>query len=412
MATKIEAVEEPGAAGRADAAVGVSFACLGYLLGGLGGCLILLSRDLAVPRGELAWLSAGFGVALLVVGGGGRAVLHLGAARLLVVGCLGLAAGSALLALAPAVLPAQAGALLIGVGGAGVVLAAPALITGAGVAARLTRVNAASSLAGVGAPVLLGAIDRLTGHGRLALLAPVPALLWLLLRLRRAPLHPLPPELPVSPGVHEHVPPFQVAVRWLAIVAAVCPEFAFLVWGAARLKDSGLSEAGAAAAAVAFPIGMGLGRLAGPRSLGRLSAVGVGVTLAVAGTLLVTAPVGPALVAVGMTAAGLGISALYPVAQARLVETPGLGLRRGSALATVASGVAVLGAPLALEQNRRRDGAAHGLPGRHPGAAGGGPGAAAGEGAAAPGGRHFFLGLAPPLFQSRYQPHSPRTSFS
>jgi hypothetical protein len=54
-------------------------------------------------------------------------------------------------------------------------------------------------------------------------------------------------------------------------------------------------------------------------------------------------------VASGVTLAGLGIAMLYPLTLARLVQTPGLGLQRGSALAAMASGAAVLGAPVALD---------------------------------------------------------------
>ena len=49
---------------RAAPAVAVAQACLGYLLGGLGGCLVLPSRDLAVQRGS-ALGTAASGVAVL-----------------------------------------------------------------------------------------------------------------------------------------------------------------------------------------------------------------------------------------------------------------------------------------------------------------------------------------------------------
>jgi hypothetical protein len=247
---------------------------------------------------------------------------------------------------ATSVLPAQLGALLVGFGGAAVVLSAPALLIGPGAEAQLTRVNAVSSLAGVSAPVLLGALDGAIGRGRLALLLPVPALVALVLHgtaiaprdTRDAAAAPVSP-----PGRSA------VAIRWVAIVAAVCPEFAFVVWAASRLQDAGLGPAGAATAAAAFPIGMGMGRLFGPRFVSGGRAIAAGVSLGVAGTLLVVAPLGPLPVAAGVSLAGLGISMLYPLTLARLVQTPGLGLQRGSALATMASGAAVLGAPVALD---------------------------------------------------------------
>ncbi len=332
----------------ADLDVGIAFAGLGFLLGGLGGCLVLLSRDLGVPRGALSWLSAGFGVALLLAGVLGPGALRLGAGHALRVGCGTLATGACLLAVSSSLGLAQLGALLIGIGGASAVLAAPALVTGAGAAGRLTRANAASSLAGVTAPVLLGAVDAATRHGRLALLLPAPALIALAVRRGRAA--PVAIDDRGDGEADRAAAAWQVAVRWIAIVAAVCPEFAFVVWGAARLQDSGLGAAGAAAAAAAFPVGMGIGRLLGPRFVPETRAIGAGVALGILGTLLVAAPVGPAPVAMGVALAGLGIAVLYPLTLARLVHTPGLGLRRGSALAAVASGAAVLGAPVALDR--------------------------------------------------------------
>ncbi|HEX7622203.1 MAG TPA: hypothetical protein VF400_01430 [Anaeromyxobacteraceae bacterium] len=134
----------------------------------------------------------------------------------------------------------------------------------------------------------------------------------------------------------------------MSIVAAVSSEFAFVVWGAARLQDSGLSPTAAAAAAVAFPVGMGAGRLVVPALMGRIPVVTWGVTLASLSACLAAAPVGPVLATAALGGAGLGIAALYPVLLARLLETPGLTLERGAAIGTIASGAAVLAAPILL----------------------------------------------------------------
>jgi len=164
-----------------DLQVGVAQAALGYLIGSLGACLVLLARDLAVPRTHLAWLPAGFGAALLIAGPAGPALLAGGAHRLLRTCAFLLALGTCGLALAPGVVVAQAAALLLGVGGAGIVLATAALLTGPEAARRLSLVNAAASLAGVAAPLALSLADALPGSGRLALLLPLPPLLWLAL---------------------------------------------------------------------------------------------------------------------------------------------------------------------------------------------------------------------------------------
>ncbi len=347
-----------------DLAVGIALVAVGYLLGSLGPCLILLARDLDVPRGELTWLAGGFGVSLLLFGVAGTWLLAAGPARLMRGTAAGLAAGMALLAAAPSVIPAQAGALLAGVGGAGLVLAAPTLLAGTKLAARLTRVNAASSIASVSAPLLMSALDATTGNGRLALLLPLPALLWLVVvPLRHAAsasidsAAPAPHDsLRLEPATSRrrlpsHTPlAVRAAVGWLCIVLAVSAEFAFLVWGAARLQDSGLRAPAAAAAAAAFPIGMAAGRLVAPLLPARLPLVALGAGLAVAAALAVAAPLSAPLLTAAMAAAGLGIAVLYPVMLARLMSTPGLGPDRGAALGAAASGTAALASPILLDR--------------------------------------------------------------
>ncbi|HET9595593.1 MAG TPA: hypothetical protein VFP65_08430, partial [Anaeromyxobacteraceae bacterium] len=172
----------PRAAGApADAAALVAFAtqgAFGFLLGALGPCLVLLARDLSVPRESLSWVSSGFGVGLLLLGTTGERLLRVGAGRLLRVSAVAQALGCALLALAGSVPPAKAGAVLLGLGGAGMVLATPVLLAGAGATVRMSRAFGISSLTGIASPLLLSFADATTGRGRPALLLAIPALLW------------------------------------------------------------------------------------------------------------------------------------------------------------------------------------------------------------------------------------------
>ncbi len=344
----VQALRLPQArqAAAARLAVPLSQAALGFLLAGLGPCLILLARDLDVPRAGLSWVSAGFGAGLLLLGAVGERFLSLGPWRVLRISNAALAAGGLLLGCARAVLPAQAGALLLGVGGAGIVLATPVLVTGADAARQLTLVVGLSSLTGIGAPLVISAADATTGLGRASLVLPVPLLLGLALLRRPATVPAASSAGPVpasGPGAIR-----RAARWWLAIVASVSPEFAFVVWGAARLQDSGLGPAAASAAAAAFPVGMAAGRFLAPRLLGRLPLVTCGVGLAAAGAVVTAAPVGPVAVVAAGVLAGLGIAPLYPMILDRLVRTPGLDPRRGAAIGALASGTAVLGAPLLL----------------------------------------------------------------
>jgi hypothetical protein len=335
----------------ADVRVGLAQAGIGYLLGSLGACLILLARDLHVARGELAWLSAGFGGALIIVGVAGAWILHAGATTVLRVGAGALAAGTALLAVAPSVLLAQGGALVLGVGSAGIVLASPALLGDRQAAVRLATVTAVGMLAGVCGPVLISLVDATTGNGRLALLVPLPALLWLAATPASAPEKSELADAARAPA--RSAAPLQgsrmrIAIRWLCLVFAVAAEFAFHLWGAARLLDSGLGASGAAAAAAAFPLGMAAGRLGGLRFMGTRPVVSLGAALGMVGALGLAAPTGPVLATTALGLAGLGIAVLYPVTLSRLLALPALGLGRGSAIGAVGSGLAALVSPAAL----------------------------------------------------------------
>jgi hypothetical protein len=308
----------------ADLYVGLAQAGFGCILGGLGASLVLLARDLGVARGELAWLSAGFGASLVVVGGAGAWLLRVGAGVVLRV-CAGiLVLGTATLATTPSLLFAKAGALVLGIGGAGIVLATPALLSGRRAAARLATVTAAAMLAGVCGPVLLSLVDAATGMGRLGLLVPLPALLWVA-------WHPTTStQIAADAATGAARPPepaslLRVALEWLCVVLAVVPEFACHVWGASRLQDSGLSVAGAAAAAAVFPLGMAAGRFVAPRLIARVPIISLGATLGAAGALGLAASSGSLPTAVALALAGLGIAVLYPVSVARLASPQSLG---------------------------------------------------------------------------------------
>lgn len=139
-----------------------------------------------------------------------------------------------------------------------------------------------------------------------------------------------------------------VGAGWLRVVLAVSVEFCFVVWAVARLVASGLPTAAAALLGSAFPIGMAVGRAIGPIRYRGWSPVFPSGALAACGTLLVSLFDAPAVVALGLVVAGLGVAPLYPVTLAALVATPGLSSARLAAVGAMASGTAILVAPALL----------------------------------------------------------------
>lgn len=328
---------------RAVRQVGLGQAAVGFTINSLGACLVLLARDLDTPPAQLVWLSSSFGVGLLAVGLAGGIVLRRGPQPVLPVTALVAAAGATLLATAPVALAAAAGALLLGIGAAGIVLVAPALLRGPDAAARLSRVNAIASVSGLFGPLALGALDGAGASGRLALLLAVPPLLVLALGARR----PAEADVPVpGPGRPSRR---RVAGAWATVVTAVSIEFCFTIWATARLQETGLPTGAAAAAVTAFLVGMAAGRFAAPRLIARgVPVMRVGCALTVAGTLLVALTGAPEPVVTGLVIAGLGVAPLYPVTLARLVHVPGLPSTRAAAYGALASGTAILVAPVVL----------------------------------------------------------------
>ena len=318
----------------------IAQAALGYAITGLGACVVLLADDLGVPPERLAWLPATFGFGLLVIALAGPLLLGRGPRPALMAGSLVLALGATLLALATGTAAAVAGALLLGAGGAAIVLVTPALLAGPGAAVQLTKVSAVASIAAVLAPAAVGGLDA-TGiaSGRFALLVVVPPLLWLA-------ASPAPAVTTHEPGGRPAAGP--TARRWAVIVLAVSVEFCFTIWAVARLAEAGLPIATAAILGTAFPIGMALGRLAGPALIHRIPIVPVCAGVTGLGATLVAAAGNPAAVTAALVVAGAGVAALYPVTLARLVATPGLRAAHAASLGALASGTAILAAPAAL----------------------------------------------------------------
>jgi MFS family permease len=384
MTARAEAPVDSGSRGD-EIRIGVALSAMGFVLAGLGACVAILARDLDEPTSRLALLSSGFAVGLLLVAVvGPRMLRRWPIATVLALGSVVCALGAILIAVATAYAVAIAGGLLVGLGGALLVLVAPLMLDGPAAASRLSRVNAVASGTGILAPLAIGTLDGLGPSGRYAMLAAAPPLLLLALLTRRAqPVAATPPvgrqtqpraqddaqagedgpELVGVPVLIDSAPAVglgrkwrrvgrrvavDVGVGWLRVVLAVAVEFCFVVWAVARLVATGLPTATAALLGSAFPIGMAVGRAIGPIRWRSWSPVLPSGALAALGTLLVSLFDVPAVVALGLVVAGLGVAPLYPVTLASLVATPGLSSARLAAIGAMASGTAILVAPAAL----------------------------------------------------------------
>ncbi len=323
-------------------------AAIGWCVGGLGPVLVLGARDLDIPRYQLSWLGSAFGFGLLGAGLLGRRILARGAEPVTRIGALAISIGVLLLGLGTNPQTLIAGGLLQGIGCSAFLIATPALIGTDSRARRLAIAVGASSVAALLAPGAVSVLDQWLPTGRVALTIPI---VWL------APLGMRRLSAPEGLGIDRrgeatNRPAGSMSAetwrRWLVIVLAVAAEFCFWTWGAARLVDAGAGEDTASGLAVAFALGMVLGRIIGPRSLGSLNPIKLsGLGASAAGAAVVGA-LGLPLLVLALFVAGLGIAVLYPVSLSRLLDDPGLSEERLIALAAYASGVAITITPTLL----------------------------------------------------------------
>jgi MFS family permease len=322
-------------------------AAIGWCIGGLGPVLVLGARDLGVARHQLSWLGSAFGFGLLGAGVLGRRILRHGAEPVTRAGAVLVTAGVAFLAFGTSLPMLIVGGLLQGAGCSAFLIATPALIGVEDRAKRLAIAVGASSIAGLAAPGIIALADQVLETGRAALIVPASWLTVMAVRRLRAPegLGIDRPQSVVATGGTMTRDSWRI---WLVIVLAVSAEFCFWTWGAARLVDGGAELGTASGLAAAFAIGMALGRIIGPRSLGslgpvQLSALTTGIAAVI---VMVEAPI-PILVG-GLFLAGLGVAVLYPVSLARLLDDPALSEERLIALAAFASGIAITITPTVL----------------------------------------------------------------
>lgn len=327
--------------------VGLAMASVGFYTSGIGAVLAALAAEFSVRPEALSWVGSTYGAGLIVVALAGRLVFVRGPRPALLGSAIVLAIGSLLSVVGGNLAVVFCGAVLQGVSAAAVILIAPVMLLH-DAAVRLTKVNAVSSLVGITAPLLVGATMQAGVPGRYAQLVLLPMLAWLIVLLLahlssgESTPHPAPPAVGGRPELGT------LLRRWLAVFLAVAVEFSYVVWGVSRLAATGIDTGLAATLGIAFPVGMTLGRLVGPQVIRRLPAIPIAVGLAAIGTGAVVVASAWPVVAAGLMVAGLGVATMYPVTLASLMMTAQLGPARAASAGALASGTAIVLAPIGL----------------------------------------------------------------
>jgi predicted MFS family arabinose efflux permease len=334
-------------------------AVFGYFLYGFGPSVPLQRDDLHVSSAvgglhgsalALGSTLAGLSFALL-----SRRVGRTGTLR---VGLLGLAAGTLLYCLVPALPVTLTGALICGLFGSYVVTGSVVVLSAAHGTAGPTafsEANAAAAGAGLLAPLVLGAGAAIGIGWQPGLLVAAVAALVVWVVSRREARQPEPARAAQAAVAGSDAPGRLPAAYWLAwTVTLFCigVEFCMTFWAADELRDrAGASPAAATAGITAIVGGMFVGRLFGGRLAlrfrpGWLLLAAVTVTLAGFAVFWSSTAAVPALA--GLVVVGLGIALQYPLGTVRAVAASGNRPDRAAGRLSVAAGLASGLAPFAL----------------------------------------------------------------
>ena len=330
-----------------------AYAVQGYVIYGLGAITPYLRAQLGLSDAQVGLHPTGMAIGIVFAGafaaGLDRRFGEL-AVRGAAIWALAVAVGA--IAVAPAFAVTLGAAVVLGLGlgtmlgYANAILARPG---GRPARLRVARANLWAMAAAVVCPLVLSIAAFASLPWALGL---APALLLLVvvgLDLRAGPRLERSPEATRSDGRLSR----GYWLAWTFIVAAVAVEFSIVFWGATLIgRRTGVDTAAATLLGGMFVGGMFVGRLAQSLGLGTRGGVrrpaAIGVVLAAIGASIAWVSTAAVLSGAGLFVAGLGVAGLYPLGvAAALGAAPGQLAHAGTRL-TLASGTAILAAPLAL----------------------------------------------------------------
>ncbi len=325
-----------------------------YLLNVLGPIMPFLRADLHVSYTESSLHSTVFAVGIIIAGLLGDRVVHrYGWERTLWCATGGMVLGALLLLLSRTLFMSLMAVALMGTLGSFLLLLVPAILShqhGPKSAIALTEANVLGSSAASIAPIGIAVFVQVAGSWRVGLLAML-ALFILLVLVFRTPV--LSPARESSVGRDgESVLPLAFWLYWGVLVLSVALEFSMIFWTADFLEHvTGLPRTEAVTFVSLFTGSMLLGRVVGSRLVRRWlprSLVLLSLLLAVCGFLLYWSSRWEPSVLVGLVLTGLGVANLYPLVLSLALQVARGSEASASARASLASGAALLCAPLLL----------------------------------------------------------------
>jgi fucose permease len=321
------------------------------LLGFIGPLMPHLREQLSLGYAEAALHTSAFAIGMIACGlVGDRVVARIGRDAGVWFGMAGMSVGLTMLALAPSALVSIAGCGLMGLAGTLMVVVIPAVLSehhGENSGFAFAEQNLTAYVGALFAPVLVWAFAVSASWRWSALVG------WILLAGFAVTIRSvrLPPPV-VAAASRTSTLPRGYWAFWTLLCITVATEFCVLVWSSSYLETVlGLSRENAVLSTAVFPVAMILSRLAGTMMLRRIRVgwlVLPSLTLGFVGFMIFWKAPAPALSLFGLFLTGLGVANLYPAGIALAMAAAGPATSAASARASLASGIAIIAAPLTL----------------------------------------------------------------
>jgi fucose permease len=322
-----------------------------FIINLIGPLLPHLRAELSLGYAQAAFHTSAFAAGMIATGLVGDRIASLfGRRKSVWLGVVGLAAGLTLVGLAPALWVSILGCSIMGALGTLTLVVAPALLAETDPQTRGLAFAEQNVIAYVGAlvaPPALWLVAETVGWRGVMVLGWLTVLLCgILFRTVRLP------QAPASDRAEDASLPLAYWAFWALLMITVASEFSVSVWGPSYLETVlGLSRGSAMLAVAAFPMGMVAGRAAGVVLLGRhppqmLAMPSIG--LAFVGFMVFWQGGSPWTGLAGLFVTGLGLANLYPVGIAMAISVAGPATAKAAARASLGSGLAIIGAPMAL----------------------------------------------------------------
>jgi len=325
----------------------------GFYLYAIGALTPYLRDTLGLTDVQAALHPSAMAAGMILAGGVADALeRRLGVRRAGILAVAVVAGAASMVASAVALPVTLAGSFGLGLGGGAVLTAVNQVLGrpgGLGPEVRFARANTWSILASLVAPVSIAALAASALGWQAVPLVPLTILVVLEVGGGLSP-GPAPAPRPTARGTRL---PTSFWVAWAFVVVATSIEFSYVVWGSSIVAErAGVTLETATAIASLFIAGMLVGRIALGAGLGGTTRFPRWVELALVvialGGVIVWTSSSPVASAVGLLLAGLGTATLYPLGMAMaLARADGAPAAAGARM-TLASGAAILVAPLAL----------------------------------------------------------------